>query len=73
MPYGDGSRVPDRMMQIEAGLLPATLNGPFRSAAHDCDVSERESAEKLHIDDLGEIRLDLGELFERIADFLERL
>ena len=33
-------RVPDRMMQIEAGLLPATLNGPFRSAAHDCDVSE---------------------------------
>ena len=40
MPYGDGRRVLDRMMQIEAGLLPATLNGPFRSAAHDCDVSE---------------------------------
>ena len=61
-------RAADRMVQVEAALLPVALNGPFRHAAHGCDLGERETAEELQVDDLGEVRFDLRELVERIAD-----
>ena len=63
-----GAASADRMVQVEAALLPVALNGPFRHAAHGGDLGEGEAAEELQIDDLGEIRFDLGELVERIAD-----
>src|SRR5690606_16999926 len=69
MAVGDRRRhAAHRMVQIEAALLPAALNRPFRYAAHRGDLGEREAAEELQVDDLGEAGLDLRQLVERIAD-----
>ena len=57
-----------RVMQVEAALFPVALNRPLRDAAHRGDLGEGEAAEELQVDDLGETRLDLGELVERVAD-----
>ena len=67
-PHDDRPRVGDRAMQIDAALLPVALHGPLRHAAHGGDLGEGEAAEELQIDDLREIRIDLAELVERIAD-----
>jgi hypothetical protein len=58
----------DGVMQVEAPLLPAALNRPFRHAPHRGDLREREAAEKLQLDDLRELRLDRGEFVERVTD-----
>ena len=64
--------LPMRVMQIQAALLPVALDGPFRDAAHRGNLGEGEAAEELQVDDLGQARLDLGELVERIADHDQR-
>src|SRR5688572_3500690 len=62
----------DRVVQVEAALLPAALNGPFGHPAHRGNLGEREPAEELQVDDLRQIRFDFGELVERIADQNQR-
>ena len=60
-------------MQIQPALLPAALDRPFRDAAHRGNLGEGEAAEELQVDDLGQARLDLGQLVKSVADHDQRL
>src|SRR5262245_14259968 len=61
-PFGLEARV-----EIDSRLLPATLHGALGNSAHRGNFPEGEAAEELEIDYLGERRVDLGKLLERIA------
>jgi hypothetical protein len=63
-----GTVAVDRVVEVQAPLLPLALDRPLRHAAHGGDLGEREPAEELEIDDLGQLRFDLGEFVERITD-----
>src|SRR5262245_60684436 len=65
--------VANRVVQVQPALLPLALNGPLGHTSHDGDLRERQAAEELQLDDLGELRLDLRQLVERIVDSQERL
>ncbi len=60
--------MPDRAVQIDARFLPAPLHRSFRYAAHGGDLGERETAEELQIDDLGQRRIDRREGVESVAN-----
>ena len=59
------------MMQECARLLPIALHRALRHSPHRGDVSEREAAEVLEIDDLRQAWLQRGELLDRIAEPLQ--
>src|SRR5215203_4531676 len=65
-------RAADSMVQVEAAFFPVALDRPLRDAAHRGDLGEREAAEELQLDDFRQLRFDLGELVERVADHDER-
>ena len=67
------TRVANRMMQVEPALFPIPLDGPLRYAPQRGDFGERQPAEEFQVDDFGEVRFDLGELVERVADLNERV
>src|SRR3712207_5542438 len=58
----------DGAVEVDAGLLPGALDSAFGDAAHGGDLPEREPAEELQVDHLGEIGIDLGQLLEGVAD-----
>jgi hypothetical protein len=61
------------MMQVQPALFPVSLNGPLRYAPHRGDFGERQPTEEFQVDDFGQLRFDLGELVQRVADLDERI
>src|SRR5258706_11248302 len=64
-------RTLQRLMQVDARLLPVALHGPLRDRLHRGNFGEREPAEELEVDDLREAGIDGGELVQRLADARE--
>ena len=58
-------------MQEQPGLLPIALDGPLGDLLHPGDLNEREAAEELEVHDLGQPRVDGGQLLERLRELLE--
>src|SRR5215470_7612381 len=63
----------ERGVEVDSGLLPATLHRPFRDSPHRGDLGEGEPAEELHVHDLGQRRIHTGQPVERLADARELL
>ena len=61
-------RVFERLMQQQARLGPVALNGALRHLPHRGDLAEREAAEELEVDDLGEPGVDRRQRVLRVAD-----
>ena len=55
-------------MQQHARLGPVALDRALRDARIGRDLGEREAAEELQIHQLGEFRVELAELVERLAE-----
>jgi hypothetical protein len=61
-----GSRVDEQgSMQEEPGLAPVALHGSVGNASEPGDLHEREAAEEVQVDEVGERRLERRELIER--------
>ena len=54
-------------MQQQTCLLPVALHGTLGNAAHGRDLGEREAAEELEVDELGERGIGVRELVQRVA------
>jgi hypothetical protein len=67
-----GSRVDEQgSMQEEPGLAPVALHGSVGNASEPGDLHEREAAEEVQVDEVGERRLERRELVERARQRLE--
>ena len=64
---GRGSSSRRTLCRIDARLFPVALHRALRHAAHRRDLGEREAAEELQVDDLGQRRIDASPAVERIA------
>src|SRR5262249_42873726 len=60
-------------MEIDARLFPLSLYRPFRQFLQGGNFREGQSAEKLHVDQLGKLRLDFRGMIQGVADRREFL
>jgi hypothetical protein len=58
-------------MEVDSGLFPPSLYGPFRQVLEGGNFGEREPAEELQVDQFSELRLDFRQLIQGIADCRE--
>ena len=68
-----GSRKPDTAhssasLSKQLALLPVSANGPVRDAQSLCNLGLGQAAEVAQLDDLGQARIERGELVERLMD-----
>ena len=61
----------ERLVEQRARLRPVPPDRALGHAAHPGDLDEREAAEELQIDQLGQLRIDGGQLFEGAAEPLQ--
>src|SRR5208282_1341182 len=64
----DGNLATKLAVQIDAGFLPAPLNGALGHGAHGGDFDEGETAKEFQVHDLGERSVDLSKFFEHLID-----
>src|SRR5579872_1067737 len=55
-------------MEIDAGLLPLTLDGPFANVSDGGDLSKRKAAKKFQVDDFCEYGVRLGQFVSSLTD-----
>ncbi len=57
-----------RFSEQQLALLPVSANGPVRDAQGLCNLGLGQAAEVAQLDDLGQTRIERGELVERLMD-----
>src|SRR5262249_27709747 len=63
--FNAGANAP---VEGDSGLFPLSLDGALRETLQGADLGEGEAAKELQVDDLGQVRLRLGEVVQRSAD-----